>query len=69
MNPVEVFRMVKDLGGKPPRTLIVGCEPESFGPEEEGMMGLTDTVAASIDEAVRLVEELMADMTQKLEVG
>jgi hydrogenase maturation protease len=70
MNPVEVFRMVKDLGGRPPRVLIVGCEPESFGPEIEGRMSLSRTVGAAVNEAVELVERLMSEMTQVVqEVG
>lgn len=69
MNPVEVLRMVKDLGGRPPRILIVGCEPEDFGPENVGRMGLSETVGAAVDEAVRMVDQVLSDLTQKQEVG
>ena len=69
MNPVEVFRMVKDLGGRPPKVLIVGCEPESFGDDNEGRMGLSPVVEAAVDEAVRLTEELVRQITQLQEVG
>ncbi|MGI8608843.1 MAG: hydrogenase maturation protease [Candidatus Dormibacteria bacterium] len=69
MNPVEVLRMVKDLGGHPPRVLIVGCEPQDFGPENVGRMGLSDTVSAAIDEGVQLVQKLMSELTQEQEVA
>jgi len=69
MNPVEVLRMVRDLGGRPPRVLIVGCEPEDFGPENVGRMGLSETVGAAIDEAVEVVERLLSELTQRQEVG
>lgn len=69
MNPVEVLRMVKDLGGRPPRILIVGCEPQDFGPENVGRMGLSETVGAAVGEAVRLVDQVLSELTQKQEVG
>ena len=37
----------------------VGCEPETFGPEHEGHMGLSAPVEAAVDEAVRIIEELV----------
>jgi len=58
MNPVNVLRLAKTMGGPLRRILLVGCEPESLG-GEEGKMGLSDTVAASIDEAVRMVESVV----------
>jgi hydrogenase maturation protease len=50
-----VFNLVRALGGRLPRVLIVGCEPLSL---EEGM-GLSDPVGAAVDDAVRMVEELV----------
>jgi hydrogenase maturation protease len=58
MNPVNVLRLAKTLGGPLKRILLVGCEPESLG-GEEGRMGLSDTMAASVDEAVRMVDSLV----------
>jgi hydrogenase maturation protease len=58
MNPVNVLRLAKTLGGPLKKILLVGCEPESLG-GDEGRMGLSDTVTASIDEAVRMVELLV----------
>jgi hydrogenase maturation protease len=58
MNPVNVLRLAKTLGGPLKQIFLVGCEPESLG-GEEGKMGLSDTVAASIDEAVRMVESVV----------
>ena len=58
MNPMKVLRMVKAMGGKPRRLLLVGCEPATLGPEE-GYMGLSVPVQAAVDEAVVLVESLI----------
>ncbi|HUZ22156.1 MAG TPA: hydrogenase maturation protease [Streptosporangiaceae bacterium] len=58
MQPDVVFGMLDMLGGgRPGRILIVGCEPASV----DYGMGLSDAVAASVDEAVRVVAELAAD--------
>ncbi len=59
MNPMKVLSMVKSMGGQFRKILLVGCEPETFGPEE-GKMGLSEPVEAAVDEAVRIVELLVA---------
>jgi hydrogenase maturation protease len=58
MNPVNVLRLAKTLGGPLKKILLVGCEPESLG-GDEGRMGLSETVAASVEEAARMVESLV----------
>ncbi len=60
MNPVAVLRMVSALGGEVGRMLVVGCEPATVEPDAEGDMGLSAPVAGAVDEAVRMVEELIA---------
>ena len=59
MNPMKVLSMVKSMGGKLNKVMLVGCEPETFGPEE-GLMGLSESVAGAVPDAVRLVESLVA---------
>lgn len=66
LNPVEVFRLVKQFGGTPPPTYLVGCEPAEIDPEGEGRMGLSPPVSAAVDEAVGLVGELVARTRQEL---
>ena len=41
------------------RVLVVGCEPESFGPENIGQMELSPAVAAAVPEAVASVERVV----------
>ena len=60
MNPMSVLRMVKSMGGAPGRILIVGCEPADLGSDEEGKLGLSEPVAAAVDEAVALIETLVS---------
>jgi hydrogenase maturation protease len=47
------------MGGHLKRVLLVGCVPATLGPEE-GQMGLSEPVAAAVDEAVKLLESLVA---------
>ena len=61
MNPMKVLSMVKSMGGDFKRILLVGCEPETFGPEE-GQMGLSEPVSMAVDEAVVIVESLVAEI-------
>jgi hydrogenase maturation protease len=58
MNPLNVLRMAASMGGELKRILLVGCVPATLGPEE-GQMGLSEPVAAAVDEAVKLVESLV----------
>ena len=46
------------MGGELKRVLLVGCVPATLGPEE-GEMGLSEPVAAAVDEAVSLVQSLV----------
>jgi hydrogenase maturation protease len=61
MNLVKVLRMVQGMGNKLPPLRLVGCEPAFLGTEEEPAMRLSDTVLASVDEAVRIIETLVSE--------
>jgi hydrogenase maturation protease len=58
MNPVQVLRAAREMGARPGRILLVGCEPGDLG-GEEGWMGLTPPVAAALSEAADMVEALI----------
>lgn len=59
MNPLNVLRLASSMGGPLKKVLLVGCEPSTLGPEE-GQMGLSETIEAVIDDAVRLVESIVS---------
>jgi Ni,Fe-hydrogenase maturation factor len=66
MDPVKVLALARTLGAHAlPRTLVVGCEPQTrMSAEDERIVAeLTEPVRASLDEAVVLVEDLLADLT------
>jgi hydrogenase maturation protease len=65
MDPVKVLAMIRALGGAPPpRTFVVGCEPQTrmTGEEEEIVAQLSEPVRAALEPAARLVESLLADI-------
>src|SRR3984893_13471551 len=47
MNPLNVLRLATSMGGPLKRVLLVGCEPDTLGPEE-GQMGLSEPVEAGV---------------------
>jgi hydrogenase maturation protease len=61
MDPMKVLCMVKTMGGEFKRILLVGCEPETLGPEE-GQLGLSEPVNRAVAEAVPLIESLVTDI-------
>jgi hydrogenase maturation protease len=57
MNPVSVLRLVQALRGQVGRMLVIGCEPQTVEPDQDGNIGLSAAVSAAVDEALRTVEE------------
>jgi hydrogenase maturation protease len=55
MDPEMVLGMLKDLGGRVGRVVIVGCEPAEIGER----MGLSAVVDRAADEACRVVRRLV----------
>lgn len=50
-----VFGLVRAMGGRLPRLVLVGCEPAELGTDEDGALGLSRPVAAAVERAVELV--------------
>jgi len=57
LDPATVFGMLSALGGKAEDVLVVGCEPATV---DDGI-GLSEPVEQAVDEAVRIVRELVAE--------
>jgi hydrogenase maturation protease len=65
MEPEAVLSMLRTLGGGDVKVLIVGCEPA----EVEERIGLSELVAGSVDQAVRVVRELVDKVTAAHKAG
>ena len=57
LDPVAVMGLLTDLGGSIGRMLVVGCEPAEINEQ----MGLSEPVVAAVDEAIRVVDELVQE--------
>jgi hydrogenase maturation protease len=55
MTPGTVLALLRTLGGRLPRVVVVGCEPASFEPG----IGLSPIVAEAVEPAVRAIVELV----------
>jgi hydrogenase maturation protease len=60
MDPARVLHLAASMGEIPAHVFVVGCEPQDFGDELEGRMGLSAAVKAAVDEACTMVAELVA---------
>jgi hydrogenase maturation protease len=65
MDPVAVLANLEALGGALPRTFVVGCQPANV---DEGI-GLSPSVAAAVDEAMRIVRNLVDDLIDSRAAG
>jgi len=59
MDPVKVIALAHTLGGPLPHTVLIGCEPLRTVEEAS----LWEPVRASLDQAVRLVDSLLGELT------
>jgi hydrogenase maturation protease len=62
MDPAAVFDSLKAMGGKPPYTVVVGCEVASV---DEGI-GLSAAVASAVPRAIDAVKEVVAGLRTRL---
>jgi len=65
LDPAHVLQTVRAMNGRCRRILLVGCEPESFGDELDGRMGLSPPVAAAVDRAMEKVVSLLEVLRQE----
>jgi hydrogenase maturation protease len=58
MDPARVLHLAASQGTISAQVLVVGCEPQDFGDELEGRMGLSPPVQNAVEEAAKMVVEL-----------
>ncbi|MBV9105207.1 MAG: hydrogenase maturation protease [Verrucomicrobia bacterium] len=68
MNPGNVLRMLRTLGGSPGKLYLIGCEPAMLD-VEDGQIGLSEIVKSSIPKAIELIKSLVNDLlSEKLKI-
>jgi hydrogenase maturation protease len=60
MDPVRVLSLAASMGTISAQVLVVGCEPQDFGDDLEGRMGLSAPVQAIVEEACNTILNLVA---------
>jgi hydrogenase maturation protease len=61
LTPVRVLQLIGALGGRARNLYLVGCEPARL--DSAGVIGLSDEVRAAIPIAVKMVHEIIADLS------
>ncbi len=69
MDPVRVLHLAASMGPISAQMVILGCEPNDFGDELDGRMGLSPQVQSSVEEASNMVEELIGRMLATKKLG
>jgi len=71
LDPAKVLQAVQAMGGEVGHIVLIGCEPESLGTEDgqEGRMGLSEPVAAAVNEAVETIETMIESMQAQTTVA
>jgi hydrogenase maturation protease len=69
MDPVRVLNLAASQGTITAQVLVLGCEPQDFGDELEGRMGLSPPVQAAVEEAAKMVLDLAARIATSKQVS
>jgi hydrogenase maturation protease len=59
MSPSKALAAAKGMGATLKNVIIIGCEPESFGSDDEPQMGLSRAIEGAVDEAITLIEAMV----------
>ncbi len=65
MDPAAVFASLAALGGRPPYTVVVGCEADNV----DERLGLSPAVEAAVDGAVDAVAEVVSTVAVRVATG
>jgi hydrogenase maturation protease len=60
MDPVRVLSLAASMGTISAQVLVVGCEPNDFGDELEGRMGLSSPIQGVVEAACDMILDLAA---------
>src|SRR5580700_7178687 len=60
MDPVRVLNLAGSMGTISAKVLVVGCEPNDFGDELEGRMGLSSPIQGVVEAASDMILDLVA---------
>ena len=59
LDPLRALALARSMGAKLKNIRLVGCEPATFEPADEGSPGLSRNVAAAVDPAIDVINSLI----------
>jgi hydrogenase maturation protease len=59
LDPARVLALAKSMGAQFGKILLVGCEPLVLNCEETGQIGLSNTVEAAVNPAVKTIRRII----------
>ena len=62
MVPHQAIQFARGVGGPLPSLRLIGCEPATLAPDQDGVMGLSEPVQAAVEPAIELVRSLVAEV-------
>lgn len=65
MNPVAALQLALSFGARPSRLFIVGCEPATLE-SENGHIGLSPALRATVPEAIKMIETLIEEICKEV---
>ncbi len=68
LDPAAALAMVRSMGGDVPPVFLVACEPQTFG-GDDGIIGLSASVAAAVEPAIRTVQALVRRLHDEMQTG
>jgi hydrogenase maturation protease len=63
LSPARVLQWVQALGGRMPHLRLVGCEPATFGADDEPRMELSPPVAEAVEGALQMIQSLIEEFS------
>lgn len=66
LDPAKVLRLATAMAGRTPRVLLIGCEPSIPDSEHDFQMQLSEPVRAAVDNAIPLVESVVASLLEEI---
>ena len=61
MNPLNALQMLRTSGISPGELYLIGCEPAILE-REDGQIGLSESVEASVPQAIEMIKSLVNDL-------
>lgn len=67
MVPHQALQFARGMGGRLPPLRLIGCEPATLDPGDDGVFRLSESVQAAVEPAIQLIRSLIAEVLDAAE--